>query len=215
MENVKVIAIAMTEDELKNATIWDLVQKALQEVKKTLGIDSGINDNVNEVKVDNEEEEGGDKCNYDDVYGALTYLLADHDTTTNLDIKNILREKGYWVSQSEVSAFMNQIMDDDEDELFNYYVENGHRVYFYNSNDEINAPRDFSDDLPIGNDDTLNNDTFIIEEGDEADGDWEVYYMGDIIYVDGSVTRSKARVIGSHVFGIDYNSVRACRYHEE
>ena len=62
------------------------------------------------------------------VCDAAEALMQAHGTTTTLEVKNRLRNEGYWACQADVSAFMR--------ELATYrewcYVSNGrHRVYTF------------------------------------------------------------------------------------
>jgi len=220
--NVKVIGIAITEDELQKATLGEIIQKALEAAQKELGFDLGISTNKDKVYNTKDEEELSVE---DRVYNTAVDLIDENDETTTLDIKNAMRACGDWITQKEISDCMDKFFTEGH---FDYFIQGNHRVYFVNPEDpdDCNCEDDNENDYRCqtcccDEDDKVparvktDDEAYILIDGEQEDGDWEVYYMGDIIYVDGSVTRSKARVIGSHQFDVDYDEVRACRYHEE
>jgi len=211
--NVKVIGIAITEDELQKMSLGNIIQKAIEAVQNELGISTDK---------DEPSQKASNITMKDKVFDTAMDLIDFNDETTTLEIKNTMRANGEWIKQSEVSQYMEELYNDGH---FDFYNKDGHRVYFVNNDDDKNDD-EFEDECDCNCDCNTNktparikthedDDYYIIYDGEEEDGDWEVYYMGDIIYVDGNVTRSKARVIGSHVFDVDYDDVRACRYHEE
>jgi hypothetical protein len=214
--NVKVIGIAITEDELQKMSLNDIVQKALEAAQKELGFDFGIsinrNDTAQTVGVDTTEITMKDK-----VFNAAMGCIDENGETTTLEIKNAMRTDGEWITQKEVSDAMQELFEEGH---FSYYNEDNHRVYYVENKDGEDDGSCFCTDNSCNVNKTparmkTDDDEYIIVDGEQEDGDWEVYYMGDIIYVDGSVTRSKARVIGSHEFDVSYDEVRCCRYHEE
>jgi hypothetical protein len=212
--DVKVIGIAITEDELGKMSLGDLITKAIEAAQKELGINF-FGDAVKKAP-----EDAAIMTTKDKVYDTAMDLIDENGETTTLDIKNAMRECGEWITQREVSDCMQEFYDEGE---FDYKIEDNHRVYFVSDGEEECCEDDGScccTDNSCNTNKTpakikTNDEEYIIEDGEEEDGDWEVYYMGDIVYVDSGVTRSKARVIGSHVFDVDYDDVRACRYHEE
>jgi len=92
------------------------------------------------------------KVTEQEIKDAFTELLANNGETTSKDVKDHLRDEGFWVYQKEVSDLLNQVFE----ELGTTRVNNGgYYVYtpievdddFYGENYE---DKDIVDDAPVG-----------------------------------------------------------------
>ena len=55
-----------------------------------------------------------------------THLIESNGSTTTLDVKQELRNQGYWAVQHEISTFMSQLADDG---VFEYTDNGTYRIY--------------------------------------------------------------------------------------
>ena len=72
----------------------------------------------------------------DAVREALYALLDEGDTTTNLDIKEALREDGYFAVQEDVSNYMDQIVVEDFTDGLDFSFNGQYRTYFLRDDDD-------------------------------------------------------------------------------
>lgn len=64
----------------------------------------------------------------DDIISAVNLMLLTDDFTTTLDVKNFLRERGYWVVQQDVSEVMDMLYSSG----ILKYLDNGtYRNYYF------------------------------------------------------------------------------------
>lgn len=148
-----------------------------------------------------------------DVFDVVTDLIEENGSTTTLDIKNELRERGFFAKQADVSEFMQQIADS-EDIEFNF---NGvHRVYTIKTSRKVQTQK-----INTGNTmhvytatQYVKRDGTEIETIDKCDsesGDYRVWsvnhdeelYFGDIGY-----TRSDLRQAYASICGVKFADTR-------
>ena len=171
----------------------------------------------------------GDKIVRDVAYR----LICRNGNTTTLDIKNELRDRGYWAQQGEVSSLMNEIYDK---EGWDFTTNGMHRIYFiindvgpHDDEDDDEDDGDpwwdieedddqvslqggggiAGDDVSQGGDDVSDG---VVLDG-KVSGRWECYNGKDTRkeYMDGSMSRSRARWEYHKIVGMPYNIVRARR----
>jgi len=132
-------------------------------------------------------------------------LTENGNTTTSLDIKNELRNQGYWAEQREVSKLMNEIYNEDDNWAF--IIDVDHRVYFY--------PMDTLTIDPGSLNNQSSNSMDARELQAPKDECWEVSCAGfpKQIYIGGEVTRNQARYYFAKMNGSDYTKTNAIRFH--
>lgn len=120
------------------------------------------------------------------VQKAAEFILSFQDTVTTLEIKQLLRENGFYAIQNEVSLLMETVFQ--KTNLFNYYDTGMYRIYRLNKSQNKNSYNS-----------TISNDNISINILPVLD--WIVYYKSgntikDQVKVQ-AATRGKARVIGA------------------
>lgn len=161
----------------------------------------------------------------DDVKTVLVKLLDENETTTNLDIKNALREDGFFATQEAVSQFTNELYANDDPEGLDYSANGQYRTYFIgdSSDDEdLFATDDDEDDwLNVSDDEDDQSAPALITvpQDDEDDqiqqdpefGNWEVWdkdneLLSNYFY---GVTRNQARYSFAKENNIEYTDTRS------
>jgi len=158
----------------------------------------------------------------EDVREAFLRLLDQKGTITSLDVKQDLRDQGFWAAQADVANHLYWICDE-EQKPFTF---NGTYRTYYNdpnmmpgsrSNPLMNDPDDEEDD-----DDSLG--TLVSQNlqkplrkspltPDEVKtGDWEVSWYGSAVeYFDGQMRRGKAKSLYHSIYGNPFIQLRAIR----
>lgn len=160
-----------------------------------------------------------------DVYDVAIDLIEDNGSTTTLDIKNELRNRGFFAKQADVSEFMLQVADE---EGWNFSYNGVHRVYtmddgsmsnqLKNAGKSANAPAGGSNIFNVYNNQTATDsytkrDGTIIEAIDEDDaeaGDYRVFSVSDSreLYFKGGWSRSEVRFAFAKITDTDYADTR-------
>jgi len=155
-------------------------------------------------------------------------LVKQNGSTTNLDIKNALRVKGYWATQQLVSDQMQEFLDDTVEI---YSANNGqYNTYHLNTDDD--------DDIKLGTHATGTaflppatsqlssqqktnvktrqakgsfNPPKPLDPWNTKHGDWEVSSTNDstILFYDGLLTREQARFSYHKKVDINYHNTRS------
>lgn len=147
----------------------------------------------------------------DDVKRVFERKLDNHDFTTSLDVKQALRDEGYWATQEKVTGFMREICAEDQTIDFDF---NGvYREYFRiapststtNLQSNTSAPKTVAQFPP--------DDREPISLADVENGDWEV--TGNNSYgtefYKGILTPGVAKYEYSKRAGIPFTDVRVKR----
>jgi len=123
----------------------------------------------------------------------------EDEIITTLDIKNILRENNYEVNQNEVSQYMKELYNEG-------FLDRTYNGKYYEYTESAGEEEEIDD-----NDDT--NCSYSNCVCSPPNDDWVAYFdKYNYMFVDGSLTRDKARVIGGHRFGYNHDDMRACRH---
>lgn len=149
--------------------------------------------------------------------------LAKSGEITTLEVKNELRSRGYFVSQSEVSTLMNEMYEDPNQNGWSFTANGNHRVYSHNP--AFNA----SATITISNPSTIKqfkasvlNVSYkgrrrpaLIPLSQPKVGCWKVLEnslvgsTNSIIYYDATETRDSVRCDYAKLKGVSFNDVRA------
>lgn len=126
----------------------------------------------------------------DDILTTFEELIDESGSTTTLDVKEALREDGFWIKQSDVSDVITQFVDGTND--YTFTIDRNHRVY-------EKAGTSFAPSLPS----YVKKPKAVQKVSDWAvtDGTSTVVYTG--------MTRNQARYQFSKVHNTAYVDVRA------
>lgn len=148
----------------------------------------------------------------EDVRKVFNRQLDEYNNTTSLDVKNELREEGYWATQERVTGFMREICEEDSSIDFDF---NG--IY-----------REYTRSYPNTTQQTFTNtaaprtvtqftkeDREPVTLGDVEDGDWEVTDStssgAKTEFYKGYLTPGVAKYEYSKTTGIPFTDVRVKR----
>lgn len=163
---------------------------------------------------------------------AAAGLIKTNGSTTNLDIKQILRNKGYWATQQLISDTMQEVLDDTND----FYAANNGQFNTYH----LHNTDDDDDDMSLGSSATGTSflppmtsqlssqrpkkvvtrqpkGSFIppnpIDPMDTVAGDWEVTSVSDStkLCYESSLTREQARFSYHKKVGVKYHDTRSTK----
>jgi DNA gyrase/topoisomerase IV subunit B len=137
----------------------------------------------------------------EDVKQVFFDLLEENEETTSLDVKNKLREMGFWATQERVTGFMREIS---VEENINFDFNGVYRTYF---------KEEQKTQTPL-----LNIINAAVKHVDQLDtpveGCWEVSDGDDpaVMYFDGKMTPGQAKAAFVKLSGTDFLDARVKRY---
>lgn len=152
------------------------------------------------------------------VIDAAKELINDNGHTTNLEIKEVLRDMGYFATQAKVSEIMNEHFDD-EGMTFDFV--SPYRVYKMKAvgyTNPTNPGQGCAVIVPASNFKVKKNkvrvpytDATQIDGLEVVPGDWEVWDAADGAFYKGNVPRNTARYAFSKHYGAKYCNTSAIR----
>lgn len=122
--------------------------------------------------------------------------------TTSLEVKNALRNRGYWATQAEVSQYLRELVD----EGISFYAEVAPDWQDFNDS-PFNVYRFLGLDDAL----TADNETVTVLSTPKS-GDWLVFSYNDptdSMYIASNVSRNKARAYFEKAKNVPYAEV-AC-----
>lgn len=143
----------------------------------------------------------------DDVDSVFTDLLETQGQATSLEVKQELRNQGFWATQNEVGVMLRDIaaesgIDWDFNGVYRTYIKPGTTLSNASTPTTVKAPAANPADR---------------EPKDTPDvGDWLAYDAQDPtheLYFKGSLTAAQAKYAFTLETGRDYIDVRVNRYH--
>ncbi len=142
----------------------------------------------------------------DEVEKVFDQLLTEDGETTTLQVKQELRNNGYWVSQNEISNACHLLYRDNPTKYKRVFL-SGHKVYSF-------APQTATPVTTVAPTQPVVQvkvfpDAVEIQIGQA--GDWEVESPSEKIFVKGDTSRNKARAFLSKKTGEEYLTITAVR----
>lgn len=145
---------------------------------------------------------------YDDVKDVVSEILKTADSVTTLEIKLILRNAGFHATQTEVSGFMQQLVQErflDSLPATNWELYSPIMFYDYFLTDEDDTNDPLTPSIVLVGNPVLTS---------PQAGDWCVFSYSDparIVYMDGRLDRNAARAHYERTEGVAYNDVGCSR----
>lgn len=149
-----------------------------------------------------------------DVREVFNELLEDNGITTSVDVKNELRNRGFWATQERVAGFMREISAEDG---IDFDFNGIYREYLLNSKPVIpNNPYSY-----LGTQSAQGFTKPAIDPADREpidnpeDGDWEAFdssVPSAVYYFKGKLSAGQAKSAFCEKLGTDFLSARVKRY---
>jgi hypothetical protein len=155
------------------------------------------------------------------VFLAMSFLIEANGSTTTLEVKNMLRDHGYYATQDEVSNIMSLCFD--ENDTFLRTNENG-GYYTYTTIESVQnvgtTDDDTTVDVDIADDDTdvvifTGNSKRVVSNDDNA---WVVFHKDEneceqVHVYKGAFTRDFVRNTYAKINKVRIQDTRSKRYH--
>lgn len=143
----------------------------------------------------------------DDVWTEFEHLLVSNGQATSLEVKNALRQKGFWATQAVVGSTMQDLA---EEHGVRSSFNGNYLVYSLTANPAAMAPA--STPQPVKRAPLDPADRVPLTSA--VPGDWAVYDASDpskVLYFKGTMTEGQAKYSFSSEMGTQYVNARAKR----
>lgn len=139
------------------------------------------------------------------VLDASLSTLAGQDIVTTLDVKNVLRQRGYWATQDAVSYLMNELADDNKLS----WVDSGYGYRFYGVS-YVQQNTAVNDTQTVATKSTKSPLSSFLTEPETCCYQCDCYTDPvEPMTVTGEINRNEARNLAAVILNIPYRDVRA------
>lgn len=140
---------------------------------------------------------------YSDIVDTFEKMIGETGSTTTLDVKRDLRDRGFWVKQADVSEALDRILDDEDGDKYSFYIDGNHRVYTLNDSSAQDPAITYGWHTPITRVSVRAKRVPVL-------GNWEVT-DGEHTHLFTGLTRNQARYQFSKMYGVPYITTKARR----